>query len=101
MKIKNQRTQVRKLFTIPKHELTKLCKDYVKKRISTEEVRATADNYKGWYTQFRTFIYKYDKRDVILDNKGIALDYVNWMLANKLANSYINKHLVLFQQILP
>ncbi len=100
MKIKNQRTHLRKLFTIPKHELTKICKDYVANRDKTDEVRSTANNYRLWYVQFRKFIFDYNKRDVILDNKGVALDYMNWMLARKLANGYIKKHLVIFQTVL-
>ncbi len=100
MKIKNQRTHLTKLFTIPKHELNKLCKDYVQKCLKTDLAEGTKRNFRLWYVNFRKFIYEYDKRDVVLDNRGVGSDYVKWMLDKKLANSYIKKHLVLLQIIL-
>lgn len=100
MKIKNQRAQLTKLFTIPKHELNKLCKDYVQKCQKTDLAKGTKDNFRIWYTQFRKFIYEYDKRNVVLDNRGVGSDYVKWMLDKKLANSFIKKYMILLQIVL-
>ena len=100
MKIKNQKTHLTNIFKIPKHDLTKLVKDYIEDRRKTEEVRSTMDNFNVWYKAFRLFIFGYDKRDVVMDNKRIGKDYVNYMLTMGLSNSTIKKNVVMFMTVI-
>lgn len=96
MKIHNQRSHLIKLFTIPKHELNDVAKKWIAKRKTADISLATLRNSEQWYRRFRRFLYQYNKRDVVLDNKLFGKDYVDWMIKEKLGNTYIKKHLVIF-----